>query len=215
VPYRLVTQSLATAPVAFDVVLFADGMTADDRAELETLSGYDTVIAPACTYLTPRQASVLQAYLDAGGCLVVVGELGLNLSGDLRQALLSHSGTRTAEMTDVEALQPRGRQVEIAGDVGVNVQRLADGSAALHLVNYGYEHESDGVRPLRDLEVRVRLSTTRSTATAYSSTGAVVDLDMTGDEGVHSFRLPELGLYTIVVLGDGDEPRAASNGETA
>ncbi|HYO32119.1 MAG TPA: hypothetical protein VES21_04665 [Nocardioidaceae bacterium] len=215
VPYRLVTQSLATAPVAFDVVLFADGMTADDRAELETLSGYDTVIAPACTYLTTLQASVLQAYLDAGGCLVVVGELGLNLSEDLRQALLSHPGTRTADMTDVDALQPRGRQVEIAGNVGVNVQRLEDGSAALHLVNYDYDHGTDSVRQQRDVEVRVRLAATRSTATAYSSTGDVVALDVRGEDGLHSFRLPRLGLYSIVVLGDGGDPRTAANGQEA
>jgi hypothetical protein len=65
------------------------------------------------------------------------------------------------------------------------------------------------------VEVQVRLTTTRSTATAYSSNGDVVGLDVRAEDGQHSFRLPELGLYTVVVLSDGEESRAVAKGRAS
>jgi hypothetical protein len=47
--------------------------------------------------------------------------------------------------------------VQVSGDVAVNIHRLADGSAAVHLVNYGYDVELDRVEGLKDVELSVRL----------------------------------------------------------
>ncbi len=153
VPYRLVVSALADGSEPFDVVLFPDGVTAPDRVDADTLRGYDTVVLPDCTHLTRHQAEAVGAHLDRGGCAVVVGRFGDNLPPGLRDRLLQHDGVRRAAATDLAGLTPRGRQVRVDGGVGVNIARLADGSAAVHLVNYGYDAGTDRVRVLRDVEL--------------------------------------------------------------
>jgi hypothetical protein len=136
VPYRIVTEGLAADAVPFDVVLFPDGVTAPDRVGVESLSRYQTVIVPDCWSLTANQARVLGAYLDQGGRVVVVDRFGETLPADEQTALLSHPGVCRASATDVEALQPGGPQVTVSAPLGVNIHRLADGWAAVHLVDF-------------------------------------------------------------------------------
>ena len=204
VPYRVVTQRLAAAQVPFDVVIFPDGLTADDRIESSTLRGYRTVILPSCSFLTSGQASALFDFLEAGGEVVITGELGENLSPDERQRLTRHVGARQAATTDPDSLLTRGRQVVIDADCGVNIQRLADDCAAVHLVNYGYREETDRVLALEDVELTVRLNQPASQATAIGSDGQFWRLEVGSDGDAHTVRLPRLGLYTIVVFRYGD-----------
>ena len=203
VPYRVVTEGLARAQVPFDVIIFPDGVTSDDRVESGTLSGYRTIILPSCGFLTSRQARALRAFLDAGGQVVVTGDLGENLNWDERAALSRHVGVHRAEHTDLDQLLPQGRQVVIAADCGVNVQRLADGSAAVHLVNYDYREERDRVVPVADLDLAVRLDRPAAQATAHGADGGVWQLEVQVVGGMHTVRLPLLGLYTIVVFHEG------------
>ncbi len=204
VPYRVVTEELATAKVPFDVLIFPDGVTADDRVESADLSGYGTVILPSCGFLTSRQAQALQDYLDAGGQVVVTGDLGENLNWNDRAALSKHRGVHRAEPREVDRLVPAGRQVVLAADCGVNIHRLADGRAAVHIVNYDYREADDRVRPVEDVDLTVRLDGSWSQATAYGCDGREWELDVDAVGDSHTVRLPVLGLYTIVVLGHAD-----------
>jgi len=203
VPYRMVTAALAAAPVPFDVVLFPDDVTAEDRVRPETLHPYSTVVLPSCTYLAPGQAHALHEYLEQGGCAVVVGDLGENLDESVRAALLAHPGVRRTGLHDVDSLLPRGRQVVIAADCGVNIQQLVDGSAAVHIVNYAYDSQLDCVTEQTDVELAVELDDPRSYATAVAADGRVWTLDVKADGSTHAVRVPVLGVYTIVVLHDG------------
>jgi hypothetical protein len=110
--------------------------------------------------------------------------------------------TQTGEL--VGAL-PKGPQVQVSGNVAVNIHRLADGSAAVHLVNYGYDVELDRVEGLKDVELSVRLPLAQPTATATVVTpgGASTGLAVRSQQGVHSMLLDRLDLYAIVVLGPG------------
>ncbi|MGK5740004.1 hypothetical protein [Micromonospora sp. URMC 103] len=205
VPYRQVTEALAGAAVPFDVVLFPDPRTAPDRVTVESLRRYDTVLLPACTYLTSGQVAALRGYLDGGGRIVRTGGLGDNLPADERAGLSAHPGVSLAEPTDLSALLPHGRQVDLAAeagtaDVAVNTAQLADGSVAVHLVNYDYRADDDAVRPLAGLELRVRLPQTRPEATAHSADGTVTALDVRVDGAVHTVTLDALGPYAIVVF---------------
>ncbi len=203
VPYRVVTARLAGSAVPFDVVLFPDGVTADDRIEAAAFEGYSTVILPDCSYLTVGQAQALQAYLDKGGCVVVVGDIGTNLDEADRTALLGHAGVRRTGPSDVDALLPLGRQVVIDAECSVNIQRVADGSAAVHIVNYAYDAGLDRVAERTDVELLVELDRHWSHATALAADGRRWQLDVHAEEGSLAARLPVLGLYTIVVLHDG------------
>ncbi|TDC40065.1 hypothetical protein E1211_02180 [Micromonospora sp. 15K316] len=214
VPYREVTEALAGAAVPFDVIVFPDPRTAPDRVTVESLRRYDTVILPACTYLSPAQVVALRDHLDAGGRVVRTGGLGANLADGERADLLARPGLSTAEPTELSELLPNGRQVELtavgASSVAANTCRLADGSVAVHLVNYDYRPERDEVRPVPDLEVRVRLPETRPEAIAYSCDGKVTALDVRVDGGIHAVTLDALGPYAIVVFSGGP---AAGDGE--
>jgi hypothetical protein len=201
VPYRTATAALAGAAVPFDVVLFPDGRTADDRVRGADLARYATVVLPSCTHLTANQADALRAVLDSGGHLVVVGGFAENLPAGERADLLAHGGVRTAAAADVDALLPVGRQVRIGGpDIAANIHRLPDGSAAVHLVNYAYDAAQDRVTTLADRELVVELPSTFPHATVLGADGKRTAVRPVIDGGRHTVALDEVGLYTIVVL---------------
>jgi hypothetical protein len=213
VPFRLVTAALADAPVPFDVVMFADGVTAPDRIDAGSLRQYPTVILPGCVHLTTGQARALGEYLDGGGWAVVVGELGENLPPAERDGLLGHENVRRGTIGDVDALLPRGRQLRVRAadgsgsgsgvNLGVNIQHLPDGAAAVHLVNYDYDREIDGVRSLTDVELTVELGQPRPQVTVLTSRGDKRAQEAVVDGTAHTVHLEQLGLYSIVVLSEG------------
>jgi hypothetical protein len=205
VPYRVATAAFANAAVPFDVVLFADGVTAEDRVDPLALRRYRTLLLPSCSFLTVAQAKALLEYLEHGGRLVVTGELGLNLPADVRESLTAHPGTFRAEHADVDGMLPGGRQVrseQLAG-VAVNIHRLADGSAAVHLVNYDYDGDRDEVVPRRNVRLSVALPGSPASATAYFHDGRTTDLPVSVEDGHCRVDLAELPLYSVVVFSDG------------
>ncbi|MFL6097046.1 MAG: hypothetical protein ACJ71Y_16465, partial [Blastococcus sp.] len=205
VPYRVATGALAEAAVPFDVVLFADGVTAEDRVDPEVLRRYRSVVLPACGFLTDAQARALLEYLDGGGRAVVTGELGTNLPDELREKLTAHPAVSRAAHSDVDGLLPLGRQVSGAGleGVAVNIQRLADGSAAVHLVNYDYDDARDAVVARSDVALTVRLPGTPASAVQLAHDGTTTELDVSVEDGSCRIHLAELPLYSVVVLRDG------------
>jgi len=189
--------------------MFPDGVTAEDRVAVATLARYGTLVLPSVTHLTAGQTRALRGYLEGGGRLVVTGDLGTRLPDAERQTLLDHPGTTRAPLHDVDALLPQGRQVKVAGDVGgvtaVNIARLADGSAAVHVLNYGYDEDQDRVAALSDVELTVDLPLGAGRATVLTSDGKRTDVDVTVDGNRHTLRIDDLGLYTVVVLPAEDE----------
>jgi hypothetical protein len=206
VPYRVVTETLAADGAPFDVVLFPDGVTAPDRVGVEVLSRYETVVVPDCWSLTAGQASAIAAYLDQGGCVVVVDRFGDTLPTGERDALLSHPGTSRADAADIDALVPRGRQVTVSAPLGVNIHHLVDGWAAVHLVDFDYDPTADTVHSRRDVELDVRLGVPVTRATMYDCDGAIIELDLRTHDGVYSVSIDRLRLYAIVVFHDERRP---------
>jgi hypothetical protein len=196
VPYRVVTKTLSDAAVPYDVVIWADGVTAPDRSSAEALLRYSTVILPDVYTLTEGQAAAIEGYLAAGGTVVVTDRV----AGSLPR----HGGVRTARHAVLGELLPHGRQVETTVSAAANIQHLADGSYALHLVNYDYDRDADAVRALTDVPLRVRLPKDREHATVVASDGTRTPLAVVREEGAHVVRLDSLGVYAIVVFHDGE-----------
>jgi hypothetical protein len=202
VPYRVVTSTLARSAVPFDVVLFPDAVIAPDPVTSADLVAYASVVLPDCAYLTAGQAAALAKYLDAGGSAVVTGGLGQNLPDEQRHHILKHPGLRRCELADVMSLLPRGRQVSLSvpTDVAVNVQQLADGRAALHLVNYDYDVESDRVRTAEAVVVNVRLPFEPLEATVVTPDAEPQSVEIAVVDGSTQFVLDQLGVYAVVVF---------------
>jgi hypothetical protein len=196
VPYRVVTRTLSDAAVPYDVVIWPDGVTAPDRSSAEELLRYSTVILPDVFALTEGQAAAVEGYLAAGGTVVVTDRTA--------DSLPRHAGVRTARHDVLDELLPHGRQVRTTAPAAANIQHLADGSYALHLVNYDYDRAADTVRALTDVPLRVRLPEDREHATAVASDGTRTPLEVTREEGAHVVRLGSLGVYAIVVFHDGE-----------
>jgi hypothetical protein len=178
VPYRRVVERLAGAGVPFDVVLFPDPATAPDRIGPSTLDGYRTVVVPAGTRTTARQAAALDAFAAGGGHVA-----------------------RDATGEKLAPLLPDGPQCVVDGDVAVHTVALPDGATAVHLVNYDYVPDQDRVRPVERARLRVRLPVVPTRATAYRPGGAGSQaLDLTVRGGHHEVVLDALGPYAVVVF---------------
>ena len=106
---------------------------------------------------------------------------------------------RPAQLFD-EADDGRGRAAgreQVVGDDDAVAR--ADG-VAVHLVNYGYDDERDGVAVIDSVELAVRLAGTWATARAVRPGRAPEPLELTAEADVHRVRLTDVGLYTVVVL---------------
>ena len=204
VPYRVATTALTGAAVPFDVVIWADGVTAEDRASAEALARFSTVVLPDVHALTEAQVAALEGYLDGGGTVVVTDRFGEDLSTRVRERVLGHERVHTGQRDLLDDLLPHGRQVATTAPAAANIQHLVDGSYALHLVNYDYDSSLDAVRPVSDVPLRVRLPKAKERATAVASDGTPTPLHLARDDDVHAVTLDSLGVYSIVVFHDGD-----------
>jgi hypothetical protein len=198
VPYRVVTSTLAGAAAPFDVVIWADGVTAADRASADVLARYPTVVLPDVYTLTPVQRTAVERYLSGGGTVVVTGRAAPDLP--------VHQRVLRADSAALDQLLPHGRQVETPLSVAANIQQLADGSYAVHLVNYDYDSEADAVRAVPDVPLRVRLPKDKEAATFVTPDGRRTSLAVARENGLHALTLPLLGVYAIVVFHDGELP---------
>jgi hypothetical protein len=196
VPYRVATNTLANAAVPFDVVIWADGVTGPDRASAEALRRYSTVILPDVHALTDTQVTAIEEYLAGGGTVVATDRTDPRLP--------RHENVRSASHGVLDELLPHGRQVRTSVPVAANLQLLADGSCALHLLNYDYDQATDQVRTVPEVPVQVRLPKEKERATLVAGDGARTVVEVSRVDGFHAVTLPELGIYSIVVFHDGN-----------
>src|SRR5438093_3116140 len=136
-PFWAVGESLVAQHQPFDVVVLPEGVLREDRITWEDLARYRTVILPECTSLTSDQAAAIRGYLEHGGRVIATGELGLNLSD--RSELLGHP-----HLVHATEVRPQdfagGPQVlaETAVDFAINIHRVSDKEAAVHVIRYDY-----------------------------------------------------------------------------
>jgi hypothetical protein len=196
-----VSRTLAAAAQPYDVLFFPEGRLRADSLEVDDLARYRTIVVPSCDRLTTRQAELLEAYVDAGGRLVVLGELGSNL-GDRMDALLARDAVRTAEpFRFALELLPDGPQVrlaEVGTDLAINLHRVAAG-VALHVVRYDYDRQADAVPELGRLTFDVRLPSAYGSIEAYDPLGRLsARLERDGD--IHRVTLSNAGVYGVALL---------------
>ena len=205
VPYRVVTEGLAAAGTPFDVVLFPDGDTAPDRVGARTLQRYRTLVLPDCFALTDRQAGALQAALDAGCLVVVTDRFGETMPPEQRAEVLGHPGVRRGAAGDPGSLVPHGAQVEVSAPLAVNVMRMADGGAAVHLVNYDHDDAADAVRVREGVALSVRLPFDVDSAVYHDADGGSQRIEATSKGDLHTVVVPRVGVYGVVELRSGEE----------
>ncbi len=202
-PFWAASEALCDALQPYDVVMFPDGTLRADTVTAADLARYRVLVLPDCGILTDRQADALLGYLDGGGRAIVAGRLGDNLDAGRQKRLAGHArALRVAAPAEVVAALPDGPQVTAPEglDAAVGLHRVADG-VAVHILRYAYDAAADRVRDLQEMEIRVRLEDVHVTAAEAVPSGVNVELASAGP--VHTLRLRDVPLYTIVILRTG------------
>ena len=204
-PFWTACNKLVEGRLPYDVVMFADGDLLEDEApELADLSGYRTLVLPACSFLTARQADLIESYANAGGKVLVLGPVGSNLPDVRVQRLLGNRNVALkpdAASFDVSELAG-GPQTSLDRtlDCALNLQKVDQG-VAIHIIRYDYDEARDIVPVLPDLQLRVRLPAGFRQATCFSADRALeAKLTREGEDYVVALR--NVSLYGVVLLGE-------------
>ncbi len=207
VPFWRVCEGLADRAQPFDVIFFPDGDLRPDSLDPTDLRQYRTVILPECRFLTATQSDVLAAYLDGGGNLVVLGDLGTNLPRPTMDTILQHPQTTLADAAFAgdPARFPDGPQVRLepSVDVGMTIQRVGRGSA-VHIIRYDYDAGQDRVPSLPNLTLDLRLPRPSEAFTVHSP-GTPPTVSLTRDGETHRLELQDVPLYCVILLEDTNE----------
>lgn len=148
VPFWQLTEQLGAAGVPFDVVAVNDDVVPSWRLTAADLARYELVVLPGEPQLPGWAVSELQRYRDGGGRVLQT------LTGE---APPSTSAWSVADVDATVELAGATSSVRAEGhlDIGVNTHALADGSEAVHLVNYGVDADTGLVRPIGPFTLRV------------------------------------------------------------
>ncbi len=202
-PFWSAVEGLVEQHQPFDVVVLPEGVLREDWITAEDLTRYRTVVLPECTVLTPAQAAAVAGYLEHGGRVIATGELGLNLDPSERDSLLGHAHLTQAD--EVRAADFAGGPqvfVQPAIDLAVNVHRVSDKEAAIHVIRYDYDEERDEVPVLETMTLDVRLSRPFRTVKTFSPAGDVPGRLTFSRERreMHRIELESVPLYTVILL---------------
>jgi hypothetical protein len=134
---------------------------------------------------------------------VATGQLGLNLAAEAQRDLLAHPLMFRATQVRSEDLAG-GPQVicDAETDLAINIHRIGDKQAAIHLIRYDYDEERDEVPVLPRLVLDVRLSRPFRMAKTFSPAGQVgVHLGVRRDiREMHRIELTNVPIYCVVLL---------------
>jgi hypothetical protein len=202
-PFWSATEGLVEQQQPFDVFVLPEGRLREDWLTAKDFERYRTVVLPECTYLTPLQVEAIQGYLAHGGRVIASGELGANLSDDERAALFGHPHlvrTTTIRAEDFAG----GPQVVIdpGVDLAVNIHKVGDKEAALHVIRYDYDEERDEVPILERMTIDVRIGRPFRMVKVLSPGGEVASKLTFSRERreMHRVELRDVPLYSVVLF---------------
>jgi hypothetical protein len=202
-PFWSATEGLVEQHQPFDVIMLPEGKLREDWITAEDLFRYRTVVLPQCSSLTPPQVEAFRGYLEHGGRVIASGELGTNLEASARASLFGHP--RLVRTTQVRAEDFTGGPqvvVEPAVDLAVNIQRVGDKEAAIHVIRYDYDEDRDEVPILDRMTLDVRIARPFRSVEVLSPLGQVVaKLTFSRERReMHRIELENVPLYFIALL---------------
>jgi hypothetical protein len=203
-PFWQACEALSDAAQPYDVLFFPDGELRPEASTPETLAQYRTLILPDCRYLTGNQSQLLHDYLENDGRVIVMGELGANLSSVEQETILNHRGTHQVETGAKFGLDflPFGQQLHLSApaDIAINAQRIESG-VAIHILRYDYDSQQDQVPALDALQIDLRLPEKFGNLEVLSpGEPPQAELEVMGKQ--YSLALKNIPLYSILLLKD-------------
>ncbi len=197
--YWEVIEHLSRNGRVFDVVVLPDEVLRPNDVTAERLGAYATVVVPDAWNISPAQHDELVAYLAAGGSVVINGAYGTELPAGAAAAVLEHANTTVVPgIAEIAAHTPE----EVVGHLdelsAASIHALADGSLALHVVNYDFDDEADRVRPRAQFSIGIRTDRAFSRAELRQPGAEPRELPITVADGTASVVIDRLDLYAVV-----------------
>ncbi|TJY42158.1 hypothetical protein E5161_09105 [Cohnella pontilimi] len=209
-PFWDIIKEMSKQHVPFDALISSDGDLFQDDFTLASLQKYKCLVLPDNNKMTGDQLAVVLEFLNAGGRVVVYGRLADEMGDrELAAQILGHAGTIVCDpaerlygfVTAIRNVLPdRKFQIEVEGrpDIGLNPHLLADGSTAVHLVNYQFSREEDRVIPIANVSFRLRTDRPVSGLTVHTLDDRTIDAEWHYSDGCLSVTLPSMPLYALV-----------------
>jgi hypothetical protein len=202
-PFWAAAEGLVEQHQPFDVIVLPEGVLREDWITPKDLFRYRTVVLPQGTFLTPAQLAALRGYLEHGGRVLATGEPGLNLDPDERASLLGHP--HLVRTTDVRAADFAGGPqviVDPGVDLAINIAKVEEKEAAIHVIRYDYDEARDEVPLLDRMSLDVRVARPFRSVKALSPLGEVGAKLVFSRERreTHRIELEQVPLYCIVLL---------------
>lgn len=200
-PFWSTVDGLVEQHQPFDVVVLPEGKLREDWITSGDLSRYRTLVLPECTFLTPAQLEALRGYLEHGGHVIATGELGSNLDPSDRAALFGHPHlVRSTAVRAQDLLGGPQVVIDPGVDLAVNIHKVGDKEAAVHVIRYDYDEERDEVPALDRMDLDVRLSRPFRSVRALSPLGEVgARLTFSRERReMHRVELENVPLYVVV-----------------
>jgi hypothetical protein len=172
-PFWTVGEALVSDHQPFDVVMLPDGVLREDVLTASELARYRTLILPECAFLTPAQVTSIRGYLEHGGRVISIGELGLNLDRSVRDDLDHTNLVRSTELDVMDLADGPQVRVEPLVDLGISIHRPRYKEAAIHVIRYDHDEELDRVPVLPRVHLDVRLPRPFHSAQVFSPDGNV------------------------------------------
>jgi hypothetical protein len=202
-PFWAAADGLVEQKQPFDVVMFPEGVLREDAMTLEDLSQYRTLILPHCTSMTAAQADLVRAFLERGGKVLATGDVGMNLSEQQRSSLLGNPFLIRTTSIDVADLAGGPQAVfEAAPDLAINIHRVGDKQAAIHVIRYDYDEERDEVPVLPSMTLDLRIGRPFRMVKTFSPLGDVgARLTYSRERReMHRLELTDVPLYFVALL---------------
>jgi len=204
--YVALAQALAESGYQFDVVFVGDGEFNPDDLDPAALQSYRAVLVPEAQDLGAAPTAALEAYARAGGDLVVFSEGPMAHDAGRREdgAMLLDfwRGYRDEDRDRIAATVSGfdGSRIE-SSDPTVNAVRYAWGDRqVVHLLDYGYDPETDTIRSATDVRISVPWSGGAATCRLLAPEG---ETELAGR--VEGERLvvdvPRIDPYAVLVIG--------------
>ncbi len=194
----------------YDVVTLCGSFVADDFSP-EVLEGYELVVAPECTVLTKKQKAGLRGFVEAGGRLLVFGQIAVDdsdFSTWLRaqpsvvscenptekaaalESFCKGYGQAAKEVLSVTVNKP---------ELGIQTHRLESGMA-VHLLNYHYDTAQDACIPEEGILLNVPVKKAPQKVCWYGFGEEPSEPDYTYDGTCITVTLPALRIYGIAEI---------------
>jgi hypothetical protein len=203
--YVALAQALAELGYQFDVVFVGDGEFNPDDLDPAALQRYRALLVPEARDLGATPTAALEAYARGGGELIVFSEGPIDAAVARREdgeMLLDFwRGYRDEDRDRIAATVEHlgGSRIETS-DATVNAVRWAWGDRqVVHLLDYGYDPETDTIRPAIDIGISVPWSGGVARCRLLAL-GGETDLATRGESDRLVVDVPRIDPYAVLVL---------------